>query len=52
MERLIKNVIIGINNLGYLNLKTNEFVKKAIETKFERLTYQACIQDSRKMVKM
>jgi nondiscriminating aspartyl-tRNA synthetase len=45
MERLIKNVITGVNNLGYLDFKTSEFIKKTIATKFERLTYQSCIQE-------
>jgi nondiscriminating aspartyl-tRNA synthetase len=45
MERVIKNVIIGIKDSGLIDFTKNEFVKNAIETKFERLTYQACIEE-------
>ena len=45
MERLIKNVIIGINDSGLIDFKKNVVVKKTIETQFERLTYQTCIEE-------
>ena len=45
MERVIKNVIIGIKDTALLNFTTNDFLNKAIETKFPRLTYQACINE-------
>jgi nondiscriminating aspartyl-tRNA synthetase len=45
MELLIKNVIIGINDSGLIDFKKNVGVKKAIETKFQRLTYQNCIEE-------
>lgn len=45
MERVIKNVIIGIKDSGLIDFTKNEFIKNAIETKFERLTYQACIEE-------
>ena len=45
MERVIKNVIIGIKDSALLDFTTNNFVNKAIETKFQRLTYQTCIEE-------
>jgi aspartyl-tRNA synthetase len=47
MERVIKNVIIGIKDSALIDFRTNDFLKKAIETKFQRLTYQACIKELR-----
>ena len=45
MERVIKNVIIGINDSALLDFTTNDFLNKAIEPKFPRLTYQTCIEE-------
>ena len=45
MERVIKNVIIGIKDSAFLDFTTNDFLNKAIETKFPRLTYQTCIEE-------
>jgi nondiscriminating aspartyl-tRNA synthetase len=48
MEQLIKNIIIGIKNTGLLNLKENIFIKNTLENKFERLTYNNCIEELKK----
>ena len=48
MEQLIKNIIVGIRNTGLLNLKENIFIQNTLEKKFERLTYNNCIEELRK----
>ena len=48
MEQLIKNIIIGIKNTGLLNIKENIFIKNTLENKFERLTYNNCIEELKK----
>jgi aspartyl-tRNA synthetase len=49
MERLIKNIITGIKNTGLLDLKENDLVQNTLlENKFERLTYNNCIEELKK----
>jgi aspartyl-tRNA synthetase len=48
MEQLIKNILIGIKNTGLLNIKENIFIKNTLENKFERLTYNNCIEELKK----
>lgn len=49
MERLIKNIITGIKNTGLLDLKENDLVQNILlENKFERLTYNNCIEELKK----
>ena len=48
VEQLIKNIIVGIQNTGLLNLKENIFIQNTLEKKFERLTYNNCIEELRK----
>jgi nondiscriminating aspartyl-tRNA synthetase len=45
MEQLIKNIIISLKNTGFLEIKENEIIQKAIENKFERLSYTRCIEE-------
>jgi nondiscriminating aspartyl-tRNA synthetase len=45
MEQLIKNIIINLKNTDLLKFQESELVKKAIENKFERLSYTRCIQE-------
>jgi nondiscriminating aspartyl-tRNA synthetase len=45
MEGVIKNVIIGINDSALLDFTTTDFLNKAIEPKFPRLTYKTCIEE-------
>jgi aspartyl-tRNA synthetase len=48
MEQLVKNIIGGIINTGLIDIKENDFVKKAMENKFDRLTYNNCIEELKK----
>lgn len=49
MERLIKNILTGIKNTGLLDLKENDLVQNTLlENKFERLTYNNCIEELKK----
>lgn len=49
MERLIKNILTGIKNTGLLDLKENDLVQNTLlENKFERLTYDNCIEELKK----
>ncbi|HYZ95446.1 MAG TPA: aspartate--tRNA(Asn) ligase, partial [Nitrososphaeraceae archaeon] len=48
MEQLIKNIIGGIINTGLIDIKENDFVQKAMENKFDRLTYNNCIEELKK----
>ena len=48
MEQLIKNIIVGIINTGLIDIKENDFVQKAMENKFDRLTYSNCIEELKK----
>jgi nondiscriminating aspartyl-tRNA synthetase len=45
MEQLIKNIIISLKNTSFLEIKENEIIQKAIENKFERLSYTRCIEE-------
>jgi nondiscriminating aspartyl-tRNA synthetase len=45
MEQLIKNIIISLKNTGLLEIKENEIIQKAIENKFERLSYTRCVEE-------
>jgi len=48
MEQLIKNIIVGIKNTGLIDIKKTDLVQKAMENKFERLTYNNCIEELKK----
>jgi len=48
MEQLIKNIIVGIKNTGLIDIKKTNLVQKAMENKFERLTYNNCIEELKK----
>ncbi|HEX6293575.1 MAG TPA: aspartate--tRNA(Asn) ligase [Nitrososphaeraceae archaeon] len=48
MEQLIKNIIVGVKNTGLLDLKENIFIRNTLENKFERLTYNNCIEELQK----
>jgi nondiscriminating aspartyl-tRNA synthetase len=48
MEQLIKNIFVGIKNTGLIDIKENDLIQKAIENKFERLTYNNCIEELKK----
>jgi nondiscriminating aspartyl-tRNA synthetase len=45
MEQLIKNIIISLKNTCLLEIKENEIIQKAIENKFERLSYTRCVEE-------
>ena len=48
MEQLIKNIIVGVKNTGLLDLKEKIFIRNTLENKFERLTYNNCIEELQK----
>ena len=48
MEQLIKNIISGIINTGLIDIKENDFLQKAMKNKFDRLTYNNCIEELKK----
>lgn len=48
MEQLIKNILAGLKNTGLLDLKGNNFIRNSLANKFERLTYNKCIEELQK----
>ncbi len=48
MEQLIKNILAGLKNTGLLDLKGNNFILNSLANKFERLTYNNCIEELQK----
>ena len=48
MEQLIKNIIVGVKNTGLLDIKENIFIQNTLVNKFERLTYNNCIEELQK----
>jgi nondiscriminating aspartyl-tRNA synthetase len=48
MEQLIKNIIEEINKFGLIDLTKNETLPRALNNKFERITYYNCIDELKK----
>ncbi|HET8794324.1 MAG TPA: aspartate--tRNA(Asn) ligase [Nitrososphaeraceae archaeon] len=48
MEQLIKNIIEEINKFGLIDLTKNEPLRRAINNKFEKITYYNCIDELKK----
>ena len=48
MEQLIKNIMEEINNFGLIDLTKNEPLRRAVNNKFEKITYYNCIDELKK----
>ena len=48
MEQLIKNIIEEVNNFGLIDLTNIEPLRRALNNKFEKITYYNCIDELKK----